>query len=81
MKTTIEISDALAVRARACAAREHVTFRSLVEEGLREVLRTRGRPRPFRLRDASVGGRGLQPGYRDAGWQRIRNAAYEGRGG
>ena len=81
MKTTIEISDALAAKARACAAREGVTFRSLVEEGLREVLRARGRrPRPFRLRDARVGGRGLQPGYRDADWGRIRDAAYEGRG-
>lgn len=80
MKTTIEISDALAVKARACAARERITFRSLVEEGLREVLRTRGRARAFELRDASVGGRGLRPEYREADWQRIRDAAYEGRG-
>ena len=35
----------------------------------------------FALRDASVAGRGLQSGYRDAGWARIREAAYEDRGG
>ena len=34
----------------------------------------------FSLRDASVGGRGLQPAFRGAGWGRIRDSAYEGRG-
>ena len=31
--------------------------------------------------DASVGGRGLQPEFQSADWHRIREAAYEGRGG
>ena len=35
----------------------------------------------FQLQDASVGGRGLQPEFQNADWQRIREAAYEGRGG
>ena len=35
----------------------------------------------FHLRDASFGGRGLQPEFRDGDWQRIREAAYEGHGG
>lgn len=76
MKTTIELSDALAARAREVAAREGTTLRALVEDGLRQVLATRRRPR-FQLRDASVGGAGLQPEFRDAGWDRIRDALYQ----
>lgn len=80
MKTTVEISDGLAEEVRSYIAQEGVTFRSVVERGLREVLRGRGQRAPFALRDASVGGLGLQDGFRDAGWERIRDAAYEGRG-
>ena len=36
---------------------------------------------PAQLQDASVGGRGLQQEFQSADWQRIREAAYEGRGG
>lgn len=81
MKTTVEISDRLAEEAKALAARENTTLRDLIEAGLRSVLRERRRRRPFKLRDASLGGRGLQPEFRDAGWERMREAAYEGRGG
>ena len=80
MKTTVEISDGLAEEVRAYMAREGATVRSVVERGLREVLRAGQEPRPFALRDASVGGRGLQAAFRDAGWEHIRDAAYEGRG-
>jgi hypothetical protein len=81
MKTTVEIPDGLAEEARALARRERTTLRALIEAGLRQVLRERrGRAR-FALRDASFRGRGLQPGFRDGDWQRIREAAYEGRGG
>jgi len=76
MKTTIEISDAILERAKAVAAEEGTTIRALVEDGLRQVLRTR-RAGPFRLRDAAVGGRGLTPEFRDASWDKIRDAAYE----
>ena len=80
MKTTVEISAGLAKDVKAYMAREGVTFRSVVERGLREVLRAGREPKPFRLRDASVCGRGLQATLRDASWERIRDAAYEGRG-
>ena len=72
MKTTIEIADDLAESAKAYAARERITFRSLIERALREVLRAESQRPPFTSRDASVGGRGLQAEYRDADWQRIR---------
>jgi len=81
MKTTVEISDALADEARSVARREKTTLRALIEAGLRQVLRDRRRRSRFRLRDASFGGRGLQPEFPDGDWQRIREAAYQGRGG
>ena len=54
--------------------------RALVGEPQGESPRTKETP-PFQLQDASVGGRGLQPEFQSADWQRIREAAYEGRGG
>jgi hypothetical protein len=82
MKTTVEISDALAEEAREVAAREKTTLRALIEAGLRQVLRERRqRAKRFTLRDASFRGRGFQSGFRDADWRRIREAAYEERGG
>ena len=81
MKTTIEISDDLARDAKAHAARENITLRELFERGLRLAIRADQESSGFVLRDASVGGRGLQPEFQDADWPRIREAAYEGRGG
>lgn len=80
MKTTVEISDALATEIRELAARERTTLRELIEAGLRSVLRERSRKGAFRLRDATFSGNGLQPEFRGADWERIREAAYEGRG-
>ena len=81
MKTTIEISDDLAREAKAHAARENITLRELFERGLRLAIRADRESSGFVLRDASVGGRGLRPEFQDADWARIREAAYEGRGG
>ena len=80
MKTTIDIADALAREAKEVAARENTTLRELVEAGLRSVLRERRKRAAFRLRDASFKGRGITPAFRDAGWDGIRDAVYEGRG-
>jgi hypothetical protein len=81
MKTTIEIADTLLEEARRVAAREKTTVRALVEEGLRHVVAERSQHEPFRLRDATFAGRGLQPDMADASWERIRALAYEGHGG
>jgi hypothetical protein len=81
MKTTLEVSDPLLEEAKAVAVRERTTLRALVEEGLRIVLATkRKRSARFRLRKASVKGTGLQEGFERAPWERIRDAAYGGRG-
>jgi Arc/MetJ family transcription regulator len=81
MKTTIEIPDSLLADARRVALREGTTVRALVEQGLRRVLAERKRSGAFRLRKASFKGDGLQPGVGTASWERIREMAYEGRGG
>lgn len=81
MKTTIQIADPLLEEAKALAARDGTTLRELVEAGLRHVLRERrARRRRFKLRDASFTGAGLRPEFCDAGWERIRDALYEGHG-
>jgi len=81
MKTTVEVSDSLLEEARKLAAREGTTVRALMEEGLRRVVAQRKRAAPFRLRKASFKGNGLQPTLAGASWDRIRDMAYEGRGG
>ncbi len=81
MKTTIEIAEALLTDAKRLAAREGVTLRALVEQGLRRVLEERrSSTRSFKLRKASFKGRGLQPGVHGALFDRLRDMAYEGRG-
>ncbi|HAM58823.1 MAG: type II toxin-antitoxin system VapB family antitoxin, partial [Candidatus Rokubacteria bacterium] len=82
MKTTVEISDSLLEEARKVAAREGTTLKVLIEQGLRKVVaERRQRAGAFRLRKASFKGNGLQPGAAGASWERIREMAYEARGG
>jgi hypothetical protein len=82
MKTTVQLPDSLLARAKAVARRDGTTLAALVEEGLRNVVRARSAEgeKPFVLRDASVGGKGMSPEYKDR-WDAIRDAIYEGRGG
>jgi hypothetical protein len=81
MKTTVDLPDPLVREAKRLAAREGTTLRALIEKGLRDLIEA-GRRRPnFSLRDASVGGNGLSPAFRGAGWDDVRDAAYDGRGG
>ena len=82
MKTTIEIADALLDQARTTAAREGITVRALVEEGLRTVLQQRrARRTRFQLRDASFKGEGVQAGVDLADWSAVAATIYKDRGG
>lgn len=81
MKTMLDIADPPLREARDVAAREATTVDALVEQGLRHVLADRRAEPAFRLRKASFAGRGLAPAARDAGWDRLREIAHEGRGG
>ena len=80
MKTTLDIADALLEDAKRVAAREGITLRSLVEEGLRKSIAERQRRPRFKLKDMSVDGTGTQPGVDLTNWEQMRSLAYEGRG-
>ena len=76
MKTTVEIPDPLFRAAREYCAGQGLSFRQLVESGLRLALE---QPRPaarFRLKPFGFRGEGQQ--IQD--WSAIREAIYEGRG-
>jgi hypothetical protein len=81
MKTTIEISDPLFEQAKRLAAREKLTLRTLVEQGLSRVLAESDSPSRFQLRNASFRGEGLQPEVDFDNWKQIRQMAYGERGG
>jgi hypothetical protein len=81
VKTTVEISDALLRDVRKLATREGVTLRALVERGLRRVVAETGQGKRFKLRRASFKGKGRQADLEGATWERLRDLAYEGRGG
>ena len=81
MKTTVNLADPLLRQAKDVAAREGTTVTSLIEEGLRKVLEDRKRgARPFRLRQVTFRGKGLQPGVDEGNWEQIRDLLYEGHG-
>lgn len=81
MKTTLEISDPLLEQVRAIAARDGETLRSLVEQGLRKVVADRQtKAKPFKLRNVSVGGQGLQPEVAHLSMHELVLMGYEHRG-
>ncbi|MBL8725927.1 MAG: DUF2191 domain-containing protein [Planctomycetes bacterium] len=80
MKTTVEIADDLMRQAKLVAGAEQTTLRALIEEGLRWALGQRRRRGGFKLRRASVRGRGLQPGVAEGEWSALRDQIYKGRG-
>jgi hypothetical protein len=75
MKTTIELSDGLLAEARRVARREGLTLKALLELGLRRAIDDRKSRRTFKLRDASVPGKGLTREARAVGWHGIRDMA------
>ncbi len=75
MKATVDIADSVLKEAKLIAAREGVTLRSLVEEGLRRVIEDRETQKTgFKLRDASFhGGGGGAPGVDPDDWMSIKH--------
>jgi hypothetical protein len=80
MKTTVELPDELLARSRKVARREGSTLRALIEEGLRLALQARSRRRTASLRLRPFKGDGPTAEFRDAGWEKIRDEIYRGRG-
>ncbi|MDX2010255.1 MAG: hypothetical protein SFW67_08700 [Myxococcaceae bacterium] len=81
MRTTLELPDPLLRKAKKLARERKVPFRTIVAEALTRFLREPEAPTPFRLPDRSFRGDGLVADLADADWERIRDLAYEGRGG
>ncbi|WP_232303975.1 type II toxin-antitoxin system VapB family antitoxin [Pseudofrankia sp. DC12] len=76
MKTTVDLPDALVREAQDVARAEGTTLRALLEDGLRAVLARRRSATRFELPDASVGGKGVRPELRGAGWDDLLAASY-----
>ncbi len=81
MKTTIQIPDSLFKEAQKMAREEHTTMKALIETGLRRVISEHRQRERFKLRRATFKGRGLQPDFEGASWDKLRDTSYEGRGG
>jgi hypothetical protein len=79
VKTTVDISDELLIRAKAQARRSGKSLRALIEEGLRLALGAPSSRPAFRLADKSVGDpRGKNP-LEAMSWQDLRAEIYGGR--
>jgi putative N-acetylmannosamine-6-phosphate epimerase len=76
MKTTIDLSDALMLEAKAQAAAHQTTLRAMMEEGLQHVLERMKKPKPFVLKDCSFKGEGLQPGQENLSWDEVMAMCY-----
>lgn len=79
VKTTIEVNDALLVRAKQHARKVGKPLRALVEEGLRRVLEAEPRRSAYRLPDRSVGVPGAPNPLERLSWQDLRDEIYRGR--
>jgi hypothetical protein len=78
MKTTLDIDDAILIKAKATAAQERTTLTRLVEEGL--SLRLRGEPRrkPGKIKlPLSPSRGGLRPGIDPSSNRAMFDAADE----
>ena len=74
MKTTVEIPDALFKEAKRFAAAHELTFRELIEAGLRRVVQAPVKQEPFKLKRASFKGDGM---IKDFTWDEIRDLIYD----
>ena len=82
MRVTVDIPDILFARAKRLAEARRSTVRDLAIEGLEAILKRHPNERPmFRLKDESFGAGSLTDGLAETDWERIRDIAYQRRGG
>ena len=79
MKTTIDIADALLVRAKRHAQRSGIPLRAVVEEGIRRVLAAEDVPTPYQLPDLSVGDARDPNPLESMSWPDLRDEIYGAR--
>ena len=77
MKTTVEISDPLFRTVKTYCGERGLSFRQVVEEGLRLAVREQASGSRFRLKPFGFKG----DGQIMTDWSTIRDTIYEGRGG
>ena len=77
MKTTLEIHDELLRRAKQRAKKTGRTLRSVVEEGLREVLAKEPIKNTYRLPDMRVGDPNGENPLEKYTWAELRDIIYE----
>ncbi len=80
MKTTMDISDNILLRAKQVARERNRTVKSLTEQGLLTVLDQLEAEKKASIKPVTFKGKGLSPEFADRGWSEIREAAYEGHG-
>jgi hypothetical protein len=79
VKTTLDIHDALLLRAKRLSKRTGKPLRALVEAGLRHVLATQGaEPQRYALPDRSVGEAKHPNPLESWSWQDLRDEIYGG---
>ena len=77
MKTTVEIPDPLLAQIKAVAGERGQTLREIIDTSLRQWLASQTSDRrTFRLRDASVDGKGLRSGLSYDDWGKILEISY-----
>ena len=81
MRTTLDLPDALYKKVKRLARERKMPFRAVVAEALMKMLEQQPARRAYVLPDCSFRGDGLVEGLTDSDWERIRELAYEGRGG
>lgn len=81
MRTTLDLPDPLFKKVKQLARARNVPFRAVVAEALARLLEEQPSRRAYSLPDRSFRGDGLVDGLVDSDWERIRELAYEGRGG
>ncbi len=79
MKTTLEIQDTLLLRAKESARKQGRSLRSIVEEGIRQVLASGVRRNRYELPDCSEGDSTAPDPLEKYSWQDLRDIIYEDR--
>lgn len=77
VKTTLDIQDALLLRAKRLSKRTGKSLRAIVEEGLQHVLSAHSaKAKRYQLPDRSVGDRSAPNPLESWSWQDLRNEIY-----
>ena len=80
MKTTVDIADDLFEQLQKVAQKEKRTFRSLIEQGLRSVLKDKEGEK-WKWKPVVVENAGeLTDAFKGASWEQLRDEIYKGRG-